>query len=109
MKYPTLFKSAALVLAVAVSAPVAVAADEGKPTPSIMTDTAPLPAQDRASSGAIILEDSMVLAQREAFMRANERTGLATIGRNAMRATLRQTPSDVAELRKQQRSVSDDR
>lgn len=103
MKYRTLITSAALVLAAATGAPAVFAAEEGKPTPAVMTDTAPLPAQDRSSTGAIILEDSMVIAQREAFQKANERTGLATIGRNALRATLRaQTRSELAELKQQE-------
>jgi hypothetical protein len=35
------------------------------PTPVVMTDAAPLPAQHRESLGAIIMPESPVLAQRE--------------------------------------------
>ena len=35
------------------------------PTPPVLTDTAPLPPEDRSSLGAVILPDSPVLAQRE--------------------------------------------
>ncbi len=35
------------------------------PSPPVMTDTAPLPAQHRDSLGAIVLPQSPVLAQRE--------------------------------------------
>lgn len=37
------------------------------PSPTVMTDTAPLPAQHRDSLGAILLVDSPVMAQREAL------------------------------------------
>ena len=103
MKYRTLIQTATIAVAVSIAAPVAFASDEGKPTPAVMTDTAPLPAQDRGSQGAIILQDSMVLAQREAFQKANERTGLGTVGRNALRATLRaQTQAELAQARQQE-------
>ena len=46
--------------------------------PRTMTDTAPLPASDRASMGAVILMDEPVLAQREALLQAQERTSVDT-------------------------------
>ncbi|MBI5278912.1 MAG: hypothetical protein HY854_20935 [Burkholderiales bacterium] len=99
MKYPSILQSAVVALAVCGAAAFA----QTMPTPAVMTDTAPLPAQDRSSAGAIVLEDSMVLAQREAFRQAGARTGVATIGRNAMRATMRQqTIQDLAEMRAQE-------
>lgn len=98
MQYQPLLKTAAVVLAAGLGASAAWA--QSAPTPPIMTDVAPLPASERSSMGAIVLEDNMVIAQREAFQKAGERTGLASIGRNAIRATLReQTRSDLAEAR----------
>ena len=35
------------------------------PTPRVLTDTAPLPPEDRSSLGAVVLPESPVLAQRE--------------------------------------------
>lgn len=35
------------------------------PTPPVLTDAAPLPAEDRASMGAVVLPEAPVLAQRE--------------------------------------------
>ena len=66
MKYPITFTAVALVLAATAGAP-AFAADEGKPTPAVMTDVAPLPPQDRSSLGAVILAEEPVIAQREAY------------------------------------------
>lgn len=107
MQYQPLLKTAALVLAAGLAAPVALAQNAPTaPTPQVMTDAAPLPASDRGSIGAVVLEDSMVIAQREhrmAFQQAAERTGLASIGRNSIRATLReQTRSELAQARAQE-------
>ena len=105
MQYQPLLKTAALVLAAGLAAPVALAQNAAPtaPTPQVMTDVAPLPASDRNSIGAVVLEDSMVIAQREhrmALQQAADRTGLASIGRNAIRATLReQTRSELAQAR----------
>lgn len=35
------------------------------PTPRVLSDTAPLPPEDRSSVGAVVLPDAPVLAQRE--------------------------------------------
>jgi hypothetical protein len=69
--------AAALVTA---GAMVARAADvaQAKPEPATMTDTAPLPAHDRDSVGAVILMDEPVLAQREAMARAQARSEVDT-------------------------------
>lgn len=48
------------------------------PQPATMTDTAPMPAHDRSSVGAVILMDEPVLAQREMLMQAQERTSVDT-------------------------------
>jgi hypothetical protein len=72
MKYPITFTAVGLVLAAMAGAPV-MAADEGKPTPAVMTDVAPLPPQDRESLGAVIFAEEPVLAQREAYIQAAAR------------------------------------
>jgi hypothetical protein len=43
-----------------------------------MTDTAPLPAGERQSSGAVILMDEPVLAQRQAMLAWQERSPVDT-------------------------------
>lgn len=47
-------------------------------TPVTMTDTAPAPAGDRSSVGAVILMDQPVLAQREAMLAVKERSAVDT-------------------------------
>jgi hypothetical protein len=55
----------------------------------VVTDTAPPPAEDRDSTGAIVLQNSMVRAQRgSAFERAAARDGVASVGRRVLRATM---------------------
>ena len=73
-------------------------------TPPVVTDVAPPPAEERSSPGAIVLENSLVQAQREqAFERSAARNGLASVGRGAVRATLRaQTKADLAQARQEE-------
>ncbi len=77
MSYQAFVRAAAGVLAAAAMAGGAVA-QTSQPAPTTMTDTAPLPAHDRQSTGAIILMDQPVLAQREAMLAAQERTSVDT-------------------------------
>jgi hypothetical protein len=49
-----------------------------QPQPITMTDTAPSPASDRSSLGAVIMMDQPVLAQREQLLQAQERTSVDT-------------------------------
>lgn len=67
----------------------------------VVSDVGPRPAEDRSSVGAVVLENSMVRAQREhAFERSANRTGVASIGRGVLRATMqKQTEADLAALR----------
>lgn len=67
----------------------------------VMTDVAPLPAEDRASPGAIVLEKSLVKAQRDnAFQRSSAQTGIGTINRGVLRTTSKaQTEADLALAR----------
>jgi hypothetical protein len=79
MKYQSLLKTAAVVLAAGVGAGAALA-ETTAPTPPVMTDVAPLPAEDRNSIGAVVLEDSMVIAQRDHYQRTGAQIGLARLG-----------------------------
>jgi hypothetical protein len=79
MRYQAFVRAAATVLSTALFAAGAAHAQSPKqPEPSVMTDTAPLPAHDRESVGAVILMDEPVLAQREALMQAQERNAVDT-------------------------------
>lgn len=92
MKDFSLLKTAAFVLGAAVGAPALLAqtAQTTAPAPLVMTDVAPLPASERESLGAIILEDSPVLAQREAFQQLAARREAILLASDPMRDTLRQ-------------------
>ena len=72
MRYPAFVRAAALALPAALlfcgaAQAQATAQAPTQPQPLTMTDTAPPPAQDRSSVGAVILMDEPVLAQREAM------------------------------------------
>lgn len=69
MRYQAFVRAAAGALAVVLSGGGAVYAQvtQTQPLPHVMTDTAPLPASERQSSGAVILLDQPVLAQRRAL------------------------------------------
>lgn len=77
MRYQAFVRAAAAVLSTAFVAAGAAYA-QAKPEPTTMTDVAPLPATERQSSGAVILMDEPVLAQREALQQAQERSGVDT-------------------------------
>jgi hypothetical protein len=76
---------------------------QGAPTP-VVTDVGPAPAQERSSVGAVVLEDSMVLAQRRAaFERSSLNTGVASVGRGVIRKSMKeQTRSELAQAREQE-------
>lgn len=74
MTYQDFVRAAAGVLAGALLAGGAIAQTQ----PITMTDTAPTPAQERNSLGAVIMMDEPVLAQREAMQQAQERSGIDT-------------------------------
>lgn len=58
-------------------------------TAPVVTDVAPPPAEERGSTGAIVLENSLVRAQRDnAFQRSASRNGVASVGRRVLRATM---------------------
>ena len=77
MRYQAFVRAAATVLSTALFASGAAFA-QSKPEPLTMTDTAPLPATERNSLGAVILMDQPVLAQREAMLQAQERSAVDT-------------------------------
>ncbi len=77
MKYQDFVRAAAGVLATAFIAGAGYAQDT-QPQPATMTDTAPTPASDRSSMGAVIMMDQPVLAQREQMQQAQERTSVDT-------------------------------
>lgn len=95
MKYPCMTRIAALAAVLGTGGVLA-------QTAPVMTDVAPPPAEDRASTGAIVLQDSLVRAQRNnAFQRSASRTGVASVGRGVLRATLKaQAEAELAQIRK---------
>jgi hypothetical protein len=107
MKYPILMHGVAMAAALGagcVLAQTRPAAPESGSPPAVVTDTGPAPAHERDSLGAIVLGNSLVRAQREnAFERASSRTGVASVGRSAMRATMKaQREADLAQAREQE-------
>jgi hypothetical protein len=70
-------------------------------TTPVMTDVGPPPAEDRSSTGAIVLENSLVRAQRDnAFQKSSAQTGVASVGRGVLRATMNaKAQADLAQAR----------
>ena len=105
MNYAILIRGAALVAALGAGSVLAQTkpADTGT-RPATATDVGPAPAQERDSLGAIVLENSLVRAQRQnAFERASSRTGVASVGRGVLRATAKaQREADMAQAREDQ-------
>lgn len=111
MNYAILIRGAALVAALGAGSVLAQTkpADTGTTPPAVtdvgpapvVTDVGPAPAQERDSLGAIVLENSLVRAQRQnAFERASSRTGVASVGRGVLRATAKaQRETDMAQAR----------
>ena len=95
MKYPNLMRMAALAAAIMGMGTVLAQ------TATVLTDVGPAPAEDRSSTGAIVLENSLVRAQREnAFQRSASQTGVTSVGRGVLRATMKaQAQADLARAR----------
>jgi hypothetical protein len=104
MKYPNLMRTAALVAAVGTGTVFA-------QTAPVVTDVGPLPAEERSSTGAIVLENSLVRAQREnAFQRSGSQTGVTSVGRGVLRATMKaQAQADLARAREAEAAKLQDR
>jgi membrane protein involved in colicin uptake len=70
--------------------------------PAMMTDIEPLPAEERDSVGAVVLETSMVRAQREAFGTRPTAQRVNAVGRSADRAArAARTKEDLAQQREE--------
>lgn len=81
MRTQAFVRAAAAVLSTALLSSGAVLAQhtaQTAPEPRTMIDTAPLPATERESLGAVILMEEPVLAQREALLQAQERSAVDT-------------------------------
>ena len=102
MRYQAFVRAAAGVLATALIGTGAVLAQTSQPEPRVMTDAAPLPATERASSGAVIMMDQPVLAQREALLSAQERTSVdtRTLGAGPARIVREVTTREEMELQR---------
>ena len=94
MKYPYTMRSA--LVAAALGAGVVFA--QTAAAPAVVTDTAPPPAEDRSSVGAVVLERSPVPAQRAVM--TQRAASQADMGRGILRATVRaQAEADLAKAR----------
>jgi hypothetical protein len=102
MKYPYLMWTSALAVAVGTGAVLAqTTSTTPTPTPTPATDVGPTPAEERSSTGAIVLENSLVRAQRDnAFQRSASETGVTSMGSSVLRATSKaQAEADLAKMR----------
>lgn len=95
MRYQAFGRAAAAVLSTALLSTAALAQAQA-PT---LTDTAPLPATERDSLGAVIIMNEPVLAQREAMQQAQERAvDTRTMGAGAARVLQRAlTGNDIKQ------------
>jgi hypothetical protein len=103
MNYPNLIRTAAFAVALGAGC---VLAQTTPPVPTapvspVISDVGPPPAEDRNSTGAIVLENSLVRAQREnAFQRSSAQTGVSSVARGAVRATMKaQAQAELAQSR----------
>ncbi|MDP3673096.1 MAG: hypothetical protein Q8R69_25810 [Telluria sp.] len=105
MKYPYSMRIAALAIALGAGGALAQTAPAPAPAPAdaapVVSDVGPAPAQERSSMGAIVLDESLVRAQRDRdFERTSARTGVASVGRGVMRETMKaRTREDLAQAR----------
>lgn len=103
MKYLPSMRLALLVAALGPG--VAFAQNSPAPAPThpspVVSDVGPPPAQERSSMGAIVLDESLVRAQRDRdFERTSERTGVASVGRGAIRETMKsRAKAELAQAR----------
>lgn len=103
MKHPISLRCALLAAMLGAGGVLAQTSPSPSPTSPdpVVSDVGPPPAEERSSVGAVVLENSLVRAQREqAFQRSAARTGVASIGRGVLRATRqKQTQADLAAVR----------
>lgn len=115
MRTQDFVRAAAGVLAGALAAAGLAFAQTQQPEPATMVDTAPTPAQDRASMGAVIVMDQPVLAQRQQMQAAQERSpdtrtlgaGPARVLRRALTPEEQQIQRAFEESERQQKGVRD--
>ena len=81
------------------------------PGGQVVTDVGPPPAEERTSTGAIVLQNSLVRAQRDnAFGQSAARTGVATVGRGTTRVLNNaQLSSELARAREAEAQELHDR
>jgi hypothetical protein len=101
MRTQDFVRAAAGVLATALLAAGTAYAQEKKPEPITMVDTAPMPATERSSLGAVIMMDQPVLAQRQALAAAQERTSFDTRTMGAGPARVLRDVMTKEELKRQ--------
>lgn len=103
MKYPQTMRIAAFAAALGAGGVMAQTAPAPAPADSapVVSDVGPPPAHDRNSLGAIVLDESLVRAQRDRdFERTSARTGVASVGRGVMRETMKaKAQAEMAEAR----------
>lgn len=106
MKYAHLMRTAICTVTLGAGCALAqtsapVVTDFVRTAPPVVSDVAPLPAEERSSTGAIVLENSMVRAQREnAFQRAASRNGVTSVGQRLLRARMDAQPQgELAQAR----------
>lgn len=109
MRYQAFVRAAATVLSTALFASGAAVAQTRQPQPATMTDTAPLPAGERGSVGAVILMDEPVLAQREMMMQAQDRSAVDTRSMGAGPARLLRGLAAKEDVRQQRALDAADR
>lgn len=101
MSHQDFVRAAAAVLATALFAAGGAYAQDKQPEPTTMTDTAPSPAGDRSSVGAVILMDEPVLAQREQMLAVQERSAVDTRSMGAGPAKILRDVMTLEELKRQ--------
>jgi len=101
MKHPISLRCALLAAMLGAGGVLAQTSPSPTSPDPVVSDVGPPPAEERSSVGAVVLENSLVRAQREqAFQRSAARTGVASIGRGVLRATRqKQTQADLAAVR----------
>jgi len=80
-------KTSSFASGLGLAAAMAVGASWAQSLTPVMTDVNPLPAEERSSVGAIVLENSMVRAQREMLSVRSGPDRVQAVGRDAIRAT----------------------
>jgi hypothetical protein len=102
MRYQDFVRAAAGVLATALFASAGAYAQDKQPEPVTMIDTAPLPASDRSSLGAVVLMEHPVIAQREDMAAMQQRSAVDTQTMGAGPARILRDTMVREQLKRQQ-------